>query len=119
MLYSKLVEVYENLEKTAKRLEKTQIISELLKQNSIEELPIIMLLLEGRLFPNWDNRETGVASRIILKAISTASGIEANNIENEWKKTGDLGLVAENLIKRKKFQEIYLPINPLLRKFNK
>jgi len=102
MQYRKLVEVYEDIEKTTKRLEKTYIISELLKQTSTEDLPIIMLLLEGRLFPNWDNRETGVASRLILKSISTASGIEANKVEKEWKNTGDLGLVAENLIKTKK-----------------
>ncbi len=102
MQYSKLVEVYEDLEKNPKRLKKTHIISELLKRTYIEDLPIIMLLLEGRLFPNWDSRELGVASRLILKAISTASGIEASKVEEEWKKTGDLGLVAENLIKGKK-----------------
>lgn len=102
MQYNKLVEVYEALEKTTKRLEKTYIISELLKQTTAEDLPTIILLLEGRLFPTWDEREVGVASRIILKSISTASGIEISKIENEWKKTGDLGLVAENLIKTKK-----------------
>ena len=108
MQYKKLVGVYEDLEKTTKRLGKTYIISELLKQTSTEDLPTIMLLLEGRLFPNWDNRETGVASRIILKAISTASGIEANKVEKEWKKTGDLGIVAENLIKTKKQATLHI-----------
>ena len=102
MQYGKLVEFYEELGKTTKRLEKTHIISELLKQTPAEDLPVIMLLLEGRLFPSYDAREIGVASRIILKAISAASGIEAGRIEKEWKKTGDLGLVAENLIKAKK-----------------
>lgn len=102
MLYDNLVEVYESLEKTSKRLEKTNIISHLLKKTSTEDLEIIMLLLEGRLFPNFDSRELGVASRLILKAISTASGIEINKVEKEWKKTGDLGLVSENLIRTKK-----------------
>ena len=102
MQYSKLVEVYEALEKTAKRLGKTYIISELLKKTPAEDLPVITLLLEGRLFPSWDSREVGVASRIILKAISAASGIEADKVEKEWKKTGDLGIVSENLIKAKK-----------------
>ena len=70
MQYGKLVEFYEELGKTTKRLEKTHIISELLKQTPAEDLPVIMLLLEGRLFPSYDAREIGVASRIILKAIS-------------------------------------------------
>jgi len=102
MLYKKLVDVYEDLEKNSKRLHKTYIISNFLKKTSTEDLKIIMLLLEGRLFPSWDTREVGVASRLILKAISTASGIDANKVENDWKKTGDLGLTAENLIKTKK-----------------
>ena len=102
MQYSKLVEVYEALEKTAKRLGKTYIISELLKKTPAEDLPVITLLLEGRLFPSWDSREVGVASRLILKAISAESGIEADKVEKEWKKTGDLGIVSENLIKAKK-----------------
>ena len=111
MKYSELVGVYEQLEKTSKRLEKIEIISELLKKTPTEDLPIITLLIEGRLFPNWDEREIGVASRSIIKVISTASGISAPKVENEWKKAGDLGLVAENLIKTKKqttlrFQEL-------------
>jgi DNA ligase-1 len=61
-----------------------------------------VLLIQGRLFPNWDERETGVASRLVLKAINVATGLSSGKIENEWKKTGDLGKVAENLIKVKK-----------------
>ena len=111
MKYSELVNVYEQLDKTTKRLEKTEIISKLLKKTPTEDLSIITLLIEGRLFPNWDEREIGVASRLIIKAISTASGIDASKVEKEWKKTGDLGIVAENLIKTKKqttlhFQEL-------------
>jgi len=111
MKYSELAGVYEQLEKTSKRLEKTEIISELLKRTSAEDLEIITLLIEGRIFPNWDEREIGVASRSIIKAISAASGINALKVEDEWRKTGDLGIAAERLIKTKKqttlhFQEL-------------
>jgi len=102
MEYSKLVEVYGELDSTTKRLEKTHIISEFIKKVDADELPVVMLLIEGRIFPGYDQREIGVASRIVLKALNTASGIPAERIENEWKKTGDLGIVAENLIKGKK-----------------
>jgi DNA ligase-1 len=102
MEYIKLVKIYEELEKTTKRLEKTHIISEFLKTVDMENLPIITLLLQGKLFPNWDENKIGVASRLILKAINTATGIPAPKIEQEWKKTGDLGIVAENLVTKKK-----------------
>ena len=102
MEYSKLVEIYEQLNKTTKRLEKTHIISEFLRDVSVDDIEHVMLLLEGRVFPNYDARETGVASRLMLKSLSVATGIAIGKIENEWKKQGDLGLVAEIIVRTKK-----------------
>ena len=102
MKYISLVEVYQRLDSTTKRLEKTYFISELLRKTPLEDLPKITLLLQGKIFPPWDERKIGVASRMVLKAINVSSGLSINEIENEWKKTGDLGKTAENLIKRKR-----------------
>ncbi|MBI2659816.1 ATP-dependent DNA ligase [Candidatus Woesearchaeota archaeon] len=102
MEYSKLVEIYEQLNRTTKRLEKTHIIAEFLKDINAEETEYVMLLLEGRVFPSYDAREIGVASRLMLKSLSTATGIPTDRIEDEWRKLGDLGLVAESIVKTKK-----------------
>src|SRR3989338_8968775 len=102
MLYSKLVEIYEKLESSAKRLDKTYYVAKLFKETASQELPIIVLLLQGKIHPSWDERKIGVASRLVVRAINVATGSEAEKIENEWKKTGDLGKVAENLIAKKK-----------------
>lgn len=102
MDYIKLVEVYQKLEATTKRLEKTFIISDFLKTIPEEALHETLLLLQGLVFPNWDERKIGVAARLILKAINKATGITQEKIEKEWTKFGDLGDVAENLVKEKK-----------------
>ncbi|MAG08253.1 DNA ligase [Candidatus Woesearchaeota archaeon] len=102
MLYKDLVNTYIELEKTSKRLEKTYLISEFFKSTPKDDLPVIALLIQGRLFPAWDERETGVASRLILKAINVATGVSVDSIEKRWKKTGDLGIAAEEIIKVKK-----------------
>ena len=107
MEYSLLVEVYEQLNKTTKRLEKTHIISEFLRHVSADEMEQVVLLLEGNVFPNYDPREIGVASRLMLKALNIATGISIDTIENEWKKQGDLGLVAEIIIKGKKQNTLF------------
>ncbi len=101
MKYLELVGVYEQLERTSKRLEKTYCMSEFLKKIPVKELDRIILLVRGLVFPQWDERKIGMASRLLLKAINTASGIDLAEIEKEWKKTGDLGLCAENIMSKK------------------
>lgn len=102
MKYSELVDIYYELESTSKRLEKTHIISEFLKKASEEDLPQIVLLLQGKVFPAYDERKIGIAARLMIKAIGKSSGMTEKEVEAEWKKTGDLGDTAENLIKKKK-----------------
>jgi len=102
MQYLKLVKVYESLEKTTKRLEKTKIISDFLKEVPKEDLKYVMYMLEGKVFPDWDERKIGMSSQLILKVIARTAGESPEKIEKEWKKIGDLGLVTESLIKNKK-----------------
>jgi len=107
MQYNILVDCYEKLEKTSKRLEKTDIIADVLRKTGIEDIDVTLLLLQGKLFPDWDERKIGVAARLIIKAINVSTGVDANKVEDEWKKTGDLGLVAENLISTKKQHTLF------------
>ena len=102
MRYLELAEFYDSLGKTSKRLEKTFYVAELLKKAEPSDLDRILLLLKGRVFPDYDEAKLGVASKLVVKAISAATGIDAESVEKEWKKTGDLGKVAENLIGRKR-----------------
>lgn len=101
MEYQKLTEVYENIGKTSKRLEKTYIISEFLKIVPSEELDIIILLLQGKIFPDYDETKIGMSTKLVLKAINKSTGADALKIEKEWKKTGDLGIVSQNLTSKK------------------
>jgi DNA ligase-1 len=102
MDYSELVEHYEKIESTSKRLEKTKFISELLKNTSKSDIAKVIFLLQGRVFPEWDDQKIGIASRLVIKALNVSTGNPEREIELEWKKTGDLGLTAENLTKKKK-----------------
>ncbi len=102
MDYNALVDVYHALERTTKRLEKTIIISDLLKRIPDEELQDIICLLQGRAFPQWDERKIGFSSKLMVKAVSKAAGSSLNEVESLWSKKGDLGIVAEELIKSKK-----------------
>lgn len=100
MEYSALVRVYEDLERTSKRLEKTKIVSEFLKTIP-DGLSEIVLLVQGRVFPQWDARELGMASKLVVKAILRATGCDGGQLARVWRETGDLGETAERLTKSK------------------
>ena len=97
MDYLELCEVYEKLEKTSKRLEKTDTVSKLIEKTPAEDLDTVSLLLQGRVFPPWDERKIGFAARTVVKAINQATGVSVSEIEKEFNKTGDLGVVAFEL----------------------
>jgi DNA ligase-1 len=107
MKYEKLVEVYEDIEKTSKRLAITKYIADLFKKTPTEDLGMIAFLLQGRLFPASDERKIGVASQMAIKALTIATGIPKDTVVKEWKKKGDLGLVAEELVKKKKQRTLF------------
>jgi len=107
MRYKELVDVYQALEKTTKRLEKTDIIAKFLKKTKADDIEIIVLLLQGRIFPKWDETKIGVASRLVLKAINIATGIEIKKLEDEWRRKGDLGLVAEEVVGKKRQRTLF------------
>ena len=88
MNYIELVRVYLELEKTTKKLEKTDIIANFLKHVSGSEIKDVIYLLEGRVFPEYDERKIGMSSRLILKVISSSSGDSINDVEKLWKETG-------------------------------
>ena len=102
MLYSKLAETYEKLEKTPARLSKIEMISSLLKETDTEVLPKVALLLQGRVFPSWDERVIGVASKMVIRVISQTTGFNENEIVQKFNKIGDLGFVVEDFISHKK-----------------
>jgi DNA ligase-1 len=107
MEYIVLTELYEKLEATSKRLEKTKLLSEFLKDCPKKEIDRIMLLVQGLVYPKTDERKIGVASKLIVKALNVATGIDSDDIEKSWKKTGDLGSTAEDLIKKKKQHTLF------------
>jgi DNA ligase-1 len=102
MRYLELSELYGELEKTPAKLEKTRLIAELLKKTPSKLLPDVVLLLIGRVFPAWTEKETGVAGQTMVKAIARASGRQEKEVQAKFKATGDLGLVAEEYIGKKK-----------------
>jgi len=99
MHYKELVNIYSKLEKTTKRLEKVDIISEFLKKINKENLSKVINLLQGKVYADWEELKLGMSERLILKVINKSTGISQDKVEMLWKKRGNLGMVAEELIR--------------------
>lgn len=102
MEYAKLAAVYSELEKTPSKLGKTDIIAGMFRGCSGEELPMITMLLQGRVFPSWSDKEIGIATQLMIKTIANSTGFGEQEIAREFRESGDLGLVAEKLVSGKK-----------------
>jgi len=100
--YSVLAETYENLEKVSSKLQKAEILADLFRKTPTEDLPKVVLMIMGRVFPTNSEYELGIANQMMLKAIAKASGFKMAEVEQKFKKTGDLGLAAEECAKGKR-----------------
>ena len=72
MKYSILAETYSELEKVPSKLKKTEIIAKLFRETPAGLLEAVTLLIQGRVFPSWSEREVGVADQLMLKAVAKA-----------------------------------------------
>ena len=102
MKYSILAKTYEELEKESGKLKKVDILSNLLSKTPTELLPKVVILASGKVFPTYSELKTGVATKMMMKAISKATGISQNETVKKFKQFGDLGLVAEDCVKSKR-----------------
>jgi len=102
MEFSRLISVYKSLEDTTKRLEMTDITSEFLKETPAEILDVVVYFLLGKVFPDWMNRELGVGTKLVIRVISTVSGVPEPVIEDYIREEGDIGKACEKAINEKK-----------------
>lgn len=101
MKYQKLVDVYESLAATAKRLEKTAILAEFFKEVDIETLPRVVLMGLGTVFPPWSEEKQGIADKLLMKAVGDVVGVSIRDVEDQIREQGDIGGAAEKLYKTK------------------
>ncbi len=101
MEYSILAEVFQKMESTTKRLELTQFLVELFEKTPHEVVSKIVYLIQGKLRPDFEGIELGVAEKLAMKAISKSSGIAIKKIQEAYTKDGDMGHAATVILEQK------------------
>jgi len=101
MRFTEIADFFERMESTSKRLELTEILVELLKQTPNDMISKMVYLIQGKLRPNFEGIELGVAEKLAMKSISKSAGLTIKKIEDDYRVGGDLGITAANVLKQK------------------
>src|SRR5436309_12508475 len=98
MQFARVVDAYEKSEATTKRLEMTELLVGLLRETPKEDLDKVVYLTQGRIRPDYEGVELGLAEKMVMRVLAHATGLDDDRIARSWKEKGDVGLVAEQAI---------------------
>ncbi|MGI0007388.1 MAG: ATP-dependent DNA ligase [Nitrosotalea sp.] len=101
MKFSLVADTLGYMENTTKRLELTQHLVDLFKITPPDIISKVIYLLQGKLRPDHEGVEIGIAEKIAIKALSKSSAISIKKIEDEYRDTGDFGQVASKILEQK------------------
>jgi len=97
MLFFELSIYFEKLEATSSRLALIDILSDLFKKSSKEDIEKIIYLTQGRIAPFFEATEIGMAEKQVAGAIATSLDIEREEVLKLYSKLGDMGMAVEQL----------------------
>ena len=79
----------------------TDILVKLIQEIPQDVISKAIYLIQGKLRPNFEGVELGIAEKLVMKAMSKSAGIPLKKIEDDYNKGGDLGQTAENILQKK------------------
>src|SRR5690606_30828723 len=99
--FKPVIETFEQMEQTSSRLALTDYLVHLLKKTPPEIIDKVTYLIQGKLYPDYEGIELGIAEKMVIRAIANSSGRNTSEIESVYQKTGDLGDAAREVMKSK------------------
>ena len=101
MRFSDIADTFEKMSMTTKRLELTQYLVELFQKTPEDIISKIVYLIQGKLRPDFEGVELGLAEKLAIHALSKSSGIAIKKINSVYAEDGDLGSTAAKILEKK------------------
>ncbi len=86
---------------TTKKLQKTAIVAEYLISRTADEAAVAAVFLSGRPFPVWEETTLQIGGRWLWRIIAELAGKEESELSAAYRKHGDLGAVAADVLPEK------------------
>ena len=100
--FSKLAQLYLQLEQTPSYNKKRELLSLFFKKLSRKEIASATYLTLGRIGPIHGDIDLGIAGKMAKRAIAQAYGVPLEKVRKLMRQKGDLGLVAQELDSKKR-----------------
>jgi DNA ligase-1 len=100
--YAIIADAYEKIEATTKRLEMTDLLVDLLKETPANMIAKVVYLTQGKIYPDFEGIEIGVAEKLAIKALSRSSGRTESEIEEHIQNSGDIGETTQVFLSKRK-----------------
>src|SRR5580704_17804862 len=98
MRYQTIAEAYRDLEQASSRLALTARLAVLLGGTPPGLLPVVCYLCQGLIAPEFARVDLGLAEKLAIRAVATATGTDPGQVTALVRETGDLGQAAEQLL---------------------
>jgi DNA ligase 1 len=89
------------MEQTSSRLALTDYLVSLLKITPSDIIDKVIYLIQGKLYPDYEGIELGLAGKMAIRILAYSSGLSIAAVEEIYRKTGDLGDTASEVMKSK------------------
>jgi DNA ligase 1 len=99
--FSHFVEICENIRSTNSKNAKVNILSEYLAVLDEDSLPIAVLFLSGRIFPQYSKLNINVGFSTIMQSLSEIAMLDASEIQQIYLTHGDMGALSEYAVSKK------------------
>jgi DNA ligase-1 len=96
--YETVAEAYRDLEQASGRLALTGRLAALLAATEAGLLPVVCYLCQGLIAPEFAGVDLGVAEKLAVRAVATATGTGPEQVAASVRETGDLGAASEQLL---------------------
>jgi DNA ligase-1 len=101
--------VCEGITATTKKLQKISIVAEYLKSIPIDDAATAAIFLSGRPFPAWEETTLQIGGRSLWRIVADLSGKQEAELTASYRRLGDLGAVAGDLLPQKSGDSLQIP----------
>jgi DNA ligase 1 len=103
---------------TTKKLEKVRLVAEYFRSQPVDEAAQAAIFLSGRAFPAWEERTLQVGGTLLWRAVSEISGKGDVALTAAYRRHGDLGAAARDVLEATAPGSSSLSVKELAAAFN-